>query len=256
MFQRLLVVILVLCIAPFGLSGCASKETFTPTVYRDCYDPIKKLRDDERRVASKTAATAAFVAAGYLAICLASGGKPVPCLLGATIAAAAAGAVAYHNAVKQQTKDENARMARYMMDLDGDISNLNIATASARMAIQCYEGKFQTALSRYKKKEISREQLDASYAEITGGIEEAQKILGKVIVSAEKNDKQYRAAIEEERKVKPIRNENRKPASGPPSLGGVEAKQASYQAGIQDAQKADQELVAFRERMRIHMESS
>jgi len=278
MFQRSFVLLLVVCL---GLTGCASKygeQTAIVALYSDCYEPIRVLRAEENRVAKTTAGAA--VAGGLLGA-LVGGltGGARGAIVGGLSGAAAAGTLGYFAAVQSKNKDENARMARYMQDLDGDISGLNIATASARMALQCYEQKFETRLAQYKEKAISREQLQASYTEIKSGVDEAHRILGKVIVTAQESDAKYQAAINEEVKLQQpaaqqvsqpapraaTRQASRPPSqqvaqaepqqspSQPSSLGEVKAKQVGYQASIADAQKAQKEAEDFNLRMAENM---
>ena len=274
---------LVICLACIGLSGCASKygeQTAIVKSFPDCYEPIQTLRNEENRVAKTTVGGA--VAGGIL-------GAVIGGLTGGTrgaIAGAVAGGVAggvggYAYAVNKQSSDENARMARYMQDLNGDISGLNIATASARMSIQCYQQKFDMRLAQYKEKTITREELQTSYVEIKSGVDEAQRILGKVILTAQESDAKYQAAIDAEEKraapqpqpqsqpqrapaePKRYKQPQQQPVSQKPaaqqstaqsgSLGEVKAQQASYQAGIADAQKAQREAEDFSARMAENM---
>lgn len=273
MYQRSLVLLLVVCL---GFSGCASKygeQTAIVVEYSDCYEPIRTLRAEENRVAKTTAAIA--VAGGILGGVLGGlRGGIKGAILGAAGGAAAAGTLGYFVAVQQKSKDENARMAHYLQDLNGDISGLDIATASARRAIQCYEEKFEMRLAQYKEKAISREQLEESYKEIKSGVDEAQRILGKVIVTAQESDGRYQAAINEEEKRplsntqanltnRPKRTGGKQPQNGgekqsppePPkgSLDEVKTTRLSYQTSIADAQKSQKEAEDFSARMAENM---
>ena len=264
MHKRPLIIALLVCLAGSGLSGCASKygeQTAVVKLHADCYDPIKALRAEEHRVAKATAGGA--VAGGILgAVVGGLTGGTRGAIAGAVAGAAVGGASGYFIAVSKQNKDENARMARYLQDLEGDISSLTVATASARMAIQCYEKKFETSLAQYKEKAITREQLQESYTEIKSGLDEAQRILGTVIVSAQEGDAKYQAAITEEEKqlqqpassrqqAQPQRRQTQyspnspKPAPAQASTSGsldnVKAKQASYQSSIAETQKTQED---------------
>jgi plasmid maintenance system killer protein/uncharacterized protein YceK len=256
MTMRSLVAVLVLCLASLGLSGCASKygqQTTKVELYPDCYEPIKQLRSSENSVAGKTIGGA--VGGGLLsfATCALINRGGSNCAGAAVAGAIAGGTAGYFYAVQQKSADENARMAHYLQDLDGDISNLNIATASARMSIQCYEKKFNVSLAQYKKKEISREQLDASYKEIKSGVDESSRILGQIIDTAQKNDALYVAAINEEEKLQPSRQQPVKRATQTKSLGDVKVAQASYKASIADAQKAQKSADNFSAKMAENM---
>ena len=120
-------------------------------------------------------------------------------------------------------------------------------------------------LAQYKEKAISREALEASYKEIKSGIDEAQRILGKVILTAQESDARYQAAIDEEEKRRhgsssvAVAQERgkvqsaQKPTPKPSSLGEVKAKQASYQASVADAQKVKKEVADFDAKMAANM---
>lgn len=276
MRQRSLIVILMVCLA--SLSGCASKygeQTAIVNLYSDCYEPIQTLRSEEHRVA-KTTAGGAVAGAILGAVVGGLTGGTRGAVAGAVIGGVAGGTTGYFYSVHQQNKSENARMARYLQDLDGDISGLTIATASARKAIQCYGQKFDMRLAQYKEKAITREQLEESYTEIKSGLDEAQRILGKVLLSAQESDAQYQAALDEEEKLRQPgaaqaeperynRRSHQRPARQTPrpsaqeqtsqtsSLGEVKAKQASYRAEIADNQKAQDELDDLKARMAENM---
>ena len=247
MFQRSLVAILMLCLASVGLSGCAStygKQTTKVELYPDCYEPIKTLRKEENRPVNSAVTGAAAAGFFTLATCaIINRDVSASCVGQAAVSAAAGATAGYFLGVQQKSRDENSRMAYYLQDIEGDISGLNIATASARMSIQCYQKKFDASLAQYKKKSISREQLEASYKEIKSGLDESQRILGKVIESAQESDARYMAAIQEEEKL----------ASRSASFKQVKSKQASYKASIADAQKAQKSLDNFSARMAENM---
>ena len=251
----------MVCLVSLGLSGCTSKygeQTAIVKSYSDCYAPIQKLRNEEHRVAKQTAGGAvAGALVGGLIGGLAGGGRGAA--VGAVSGAAVGGAGSYYFSVRQQSKNENIRMARYMQDIKGDISGLNIATASARMSIQCYEKKFETSLARYKAKTISREQFQDSYKEIKSGVDEAHRILGVIISSAQEQDAQYKQALDEEEKLHQMPAKAARGGSPPPapikrsSLNEVKRTQTSYQTSISNAQKTQKEAEDFNARMAENM---
>ena len=264
MLQRSLAAILILCIACSGLSGCASKYGAPTTEvkhYHTCYAPIQRLRDEEHRVTRTVAVSATLTGAVIFTLCLARGGDAIRCSILAAAGAAGAGTAAYFLAVQNQNKNQNARMAQYLQDLNGDISGLNIATASARMAIQCYWEQFEILVAQYRERGLTgvqlRKQVEASesYKEISSGIDEAQHILGKVIVSAEKSDKMYQEAIAQETKQQQQGQDSQPSVAQPPKeIDKVKAAQVNYKTSIEDAEKASRELKEFRGKMAAHME--
>lgn len=202
MCQRLLVLLLVVCL---GLSGCASK--YGPTItkvesYPDCYAPIQRLRDGEHDTAKGAGVGAALGCGAGALLGLASGrwqNAILGCLAGATVGGVAGG---YYGQRKKES-NANVRMAAYLRDLEGDISNLNIETAAARTAIDCYEKRFDQALAQFKDGQITRTEYDRKYNEIKNGLTEAQTILGKTVEAAKKIDEQYNYAFTQERYITP-----------------------------------------------------
>ena len=195
--------IVCLGLAMLLLGGCASKygpQTTTVQYYPQCYSPISELRRAESDY-KQTVATGSIVGAlvgalgGYLAT-----GKAEGAIVGAAAGTVAGTAVGYAQAESRQSADENRRMASYLSQLDGDISGLNGVTASARLAIQCYDKQFQEALAAYKAGRISKPELQARYAEIRSGSQEAANIMGQVVDSTLEKERQYQQALAQEAK--------------------------------------------------------
>lgn len=185
----------------FLLTGCASKygSQITEVVYYpQCYSPIAELRADESKYRS-TVGTSTVVGAllgalgGYLAT-----GNTKGTLVGAAAGGAAGAATGYVAAESQERSATNKRMAEYMQELDGDISNLNAIKASAKMTLQCYNKEFKQTVAAYKGKRISRSELDARYVEIRNGSTEAANILGETINATMEKEQQYQAVIAEQ----------------------------------------------------------
>lgn len=181
------------------LPGCASKygtQKTTVNYYPACYQPIQDLRNSEHDVAKGTAAGAVVGAlGGALLGLLASGGKWQGAVVGGA-AGGVAGAVGGNiYASKQKEADDNRRLASYLQDIDGDISNLDITGAAARNSLQCYERQFAALVRDIKARTISREAAQARYSEISSGREEAIAILGDAAAYARNLDQQYEQAL-------------------------------------------------------------
>ena len=189
-----------------SLTGCASKTLPEPVVtpethpYTDCYAPIKSLRDSENSTATVIYAGVgvALGCAGGALLGLLLTGDWRGALAGCIGGGIGGGAIGAYYAERQKETDENARMAAYLRDLDGDISNLTLVTASARKAIQCYNDKFYLARTQYKKKQITREEFAHKYREIRKGMQEAQQILGATAQEAQTIDAAYTNAFAKE----------------------------------------------------------
>lgn len=193
-------VLLLLSLLLVSLStGCASKygpQQTQVNYYPACYDPIQKLRNSEHDVAKGTAAggaAGALIGAGLGF--LASGGDAKAAIGGAVVGLGVGGVVGNQIASRRKIEDENARMAGYLSDLKGNISNLDIQTASAKAALQCYDRQFSILLAGIKSKKVSRAEAQRMFAEIQSGTQEATNILGVIEKDAREMEKQYRAAL-------------------------------------------------------------
>lgn len=190
---------LALVLSMPALTGCASKYGEQKTVvnyYPACYRPIQELREGENNVAKTTAGGAVMGALGGALIgLLASGGKWQGAVVGAA-AGGVTGTVAGNiYAKKQQEADDNRRLASYLQDIDGDISNLDVVGAAARNSLQCYDRQFATLVRDMKAGAITREAAQARYGEISSGREEAIAILGEAATQARNLDSQYEQAL-------------------------------------------------------------
>ena len=186
-----------------SITGCASKygnQTVKVENYPDCYEPIKQLRDNENSTAKGVGVGAALGCGGGALIGLLAGGwrgAIVGCIAGGV----AGGATGAYYAERKKEANENTRMAAYLRDLDGDISNLDIAAASARSAIKCYKERFYQADEQFKNQQISKYEYDRRYSEIKSGLTEAQLILGRTVQDAQAVDAAYRDAFTKERYI-------------------------------------------------------
>jgi len=189
-----------------SLTGCASKygtQLTHPECYPECYEPIHQLRDKENNVAKGAGVGAAVGCASGTAVGLIKGKKWQDALVGCLAGGIMGAAIGAYYEKRQVDKDTNVRMAAYIRDLDGDISNLNIETVSAQRAIECYKRRFDEATVQFKKGLISREDYGKKYHEISSGMREAQMILGENVATAQKIDQQYNDAFAKEGYINP-----------------------------------------------------
>ncbi|MBQ9451718.1 MAG: hypothetical protein IJU65_00265 [Desulfovibrio sp.] len=185
-------------------SGCAGKygtQTTAVNYYPACYRPIQDLRTHEHDVAKGTAGGAALGALGGAALgFLLSGGKWQGAVTGAAVGGVAGGVTGNIYASKQKEADENKRMASYLQDIDGDISNLDVVGAAARASLQCYDRQFASLIADIKAKRVTRDVAQRMYAEIASGREEAISLMGNAVTNGRNLDQQYEAAfVSEER---------------------------------------------------------
>lgn len=184
------------------LPGCASKygeQRTAVNYYPACYQPIQDLRNRENDVARGTAGGAIVGAlGGALLGLLASGGKWQGAVVGGATGGVAGTMAGNMYARKQQEADDNRRLASYLQDIDGDISNLDIAGAAARTSLQCYDRQFNVLLAEIKARTITRAAAQQRFAEISAGREEAISILGNAVYHGKNLDQQYEQAFASE----------------------------------------------------------
>lgn len=195
--------LLLLVMLAFSMTaGCASKYGTPQTkvnYYPACYDPIKKLRDSEYSTAEGTATGAALGVAGGALLGFLATGKVEGALVGGVAGGVAGGVIGNQIAKNQQIADDNKRMAAYMEDLNGSITDLDIASASARASLQCYDKQFKLLLAGIRQKKVSKAKAEQMFAEIESGTREASSILGTLEDDAADMARQYQAALASER---------------------------------------------------------
>lgn len=207
----------ILVVLLLGTGGCASKYGTRKTAvnyYPACYNPIADLRQNEHGTAAGTATGAVIGALGGALIgLLATGGKWQGAVVGGATGGVAGTVAGNIYAKKQQEADDNRRLASYLQDLDGDISNLDLAGAAARTSLQCYDRQFNLLVAAIRAKQIDRQSAAARYAEISSGREEAIAILGNAAQYGRNLDQQYEQAFmsEEQNISKPAQSAASKP---------------------------------------------
>ena len=203
--RRLLALILTIPLLLSGLAGCASRygeQKTTVNYYPGCYRPIQDLRDREYDVAKGAGGGAALGAlGGALLGMFLSGGKWQGAVAGAATGAAAGGIMGASTAQAQRERDDNKRMATYLQNIDGDISDLDITSAAARTSLQCYDQQFALLLKDIRAKAIDRETAAKRFAEISSGREEAIALLGNAVSHARNLDEQYEQAFASEERA-------------------------------------------------------
>ncbi|MDR0339520.1 MAG: hypothetical protein LBH65_04515 [Desulfovibrio sp.] len=183
------------------VTGCASKygtQTTQVNHYPDCYAPINELRQNEF-VAEKSAvggAVAGAVIGGLIGY--AATGKASGAAVGAAAGGIAGGAAGGIYGQHQRNQNDSARLDEYNASLDGNIREVNKATAAAKVARQCYERQFTVAASEFKAGHITREQFNSRYLEVTQGLEEAANILGEANRNSAQVAADYNRAVDQE----------------------------------------------------------
>ncbi len=192
----------------FSITGCASRYGVRQTdvvYFPACYDPIQRLRDSESNVASSTVGGAALGAIGGAILGLITTGEAEGAIAGAAIGAAAGSVTGNVMARNRQAEEENRLMSQYLRDLEGDISELDIVSASARTSLQCYSRQFRSMITSFKRGRITRSQMQSMYNEIQSGTREAANLLGNAVYNGRQLERQYQQALYEQANPAPAR---------------------------------------------------
>ena len=187
-------------------SGCATskygEQITTVNHYPQCYAPIQELRQADKDFNTTVAvSTTVGVIGGALIGFLASGGKAQGAAIGAAAGGVAGAGVGYAKAKQERIADDNRRMSSYLVDIEGDISGIDRATAAARVARDCYTREFQQAIAGYKAGSLTKTELTSRYTEIKNGCIEAASILDSMISTTDDKEREYQMAVQEEARL-------------------------------------------------------
>ena len=179
-------------------NGCTSKygsQITDVNHYPNCYAPIAELRADEKNVQTGTGAGAAIGAFMGALVGYAATGKASGAVAGAATGAVVGGLAGYGIAKHKTESDAKVRLANYAEAVGQDVNQMDVATASASKARQCYEAAFDTARADFKNKRISAAEFEARYKEIRTGLLETANILDNISINMTEKDKEYREAL-------------------------------------------------------------
>ena len=165
--------------------GCAKKtELVKANYYPKCHEPLAYLH-------SRGSGTGKAIAGGALqggvlsGIATAIAGaimgnlRPTGILAGVAAGGAVGGIVGGVGQHSAQEKADNQRMAKYMEEIDGDISKLDIVGAAATASKQCYQRAFASLTQDMRSGAISPSAAGPRFTEITAGLQESDQLLGE-----------------------------------------------------------------------------
>ncbi len=191
----------LLLLGSLSLTGCASKygtQTTQVRHYAMCYQPVAELRQDENITANSTATGAV----GGAIIGAILGGLITGKASGAAVGAAAggaAGAVGGNIYGKNQEAKRNAEFyTKYANQLNAETASMNRATSAAKIAANCYEKEFKSAIKQVQAGTMTRAQLSERYTEIRSGLEETARILQTTYTNTAEKDAQYQQVMSQE----------------------------------------------------------
>lgn len=179
-------------------NGCTSKygsQITDVNHYPNCYAPIAELRADEKNVQTGTGAGAAIGAFMGALVGYAATGKASGAVAGAATGVVVGGLAGYGIAKHKTESDAKVRLANYAEAVGQDVNQMDVATASASKARQCYEAAFDTARADFKNNRISAAEFEARYKEIRNGLLETANILDNISINMTEKDKEYREAL-------------------------------------------------------------
>lgn len=167
-------------------TSCAKKteDTVQAHYYPSCHEPLAYLH-------SRTGGTGKAVATGAVqggvisgiatAIVGAITGnlRPVGVLAGVAAGGAVGGLVGGVNQHQNIERADNQHLAKYLEEVDGDISNMDIVQAAATVSKQCYAREFATLTREMREGKIEDSAALARYTEIVAGTKEADQLLGE-----------------------------------------------------------------------------
>lgn len=189
-------------------SGCASKygeQKTTVEYYPACYKPIEDLRQSEHGKSKTT--VAGIIIGGTLGVVggavigAASGFRPEGIAAGAIVGAIAGGLISNIYWDHHKIKEDNKRLATYLETIDGNITGMDVVTASATSSLQCYDREFNLLITAMRDKTIDKDAAAKRFAEISSGREEAINILGEVSKYGRDLNQEYAEAMKKEEKV-------------------------------------------------------
>lgn len=178
---------LVFCMSVLMLlpAGCAKKtETVHVHYYPSCYEPLGYLHQRKGENTGKAVAAGAIQGGILSGIATAIAGaitgnlRPVGMLAGVAAGGVVGGVVGGVNQHNVSEKEDNQHLSKYLEEIDGDISNMDIVTAAATVSRQCYAKEFNILLKNMREGKLDKNAAVARYTEIETGTKEADQLLG------------------------------------------------------------------------------
>lgn len=173
--------LLALLILPLG---CAKKtEPVKAYYYTNCHEPLAYLHSrgsGSGKAIASSALQGSVISGIATAIVGAITGnlRPVGILAGVAAGGAVGGIAGGVGQYSEQQKQDNQHMAKYMEEIDGDISNMDIVGAAATASKQCYMRAFNNLTEEMRAGRITPASSGARFTEISAGIKEADQLLG------------------------------------------------------------------------------
>lgn len=168
------------------LPGCAKNtETVKAYYYPSCHEPLAYLHSRTGGGATGKAVAKGAIQGGVIsgiaaAIVGAITGnlRPVGVLAGVAAGGAVGGLVGGVNQQQSIDKEDNQHLAKYLEEVDGDISNMDIVQAAATVSKQCYAREFKSLTEEMREGRIEGSAARARFTEIEAGTKEADQLLG------------------------------------------------------------------------------
>ena len=192
-------IISLMIILPIVLSGCAGMAPKTTTVnyFPECYAPIAKLREEQKKFVTNVAAGALIGAVIGAGVGLALGGAR-GAIIGTGAGALAGGLMGYATAKQNKIKNDKERRASIASDIDGDISSMDSIAMASALSRKCYSDQFDIELAKFKNGEISKQEFSQRAGEIISGLNEIATLVKSSYAGANDKLTQYQNAVDAE----------------------------------------------------------
>lgn len=193
--SKLCMIFLVLC--TFTVQACAPKVPEFVKHYPECYEPIHQLRLAEAEY-KKTIAKGVIIGLIGGSLVGAATGRSQNIIIGAAAGAIAGAIIGAAKATYDERAQENEIMARYLAEVDGQMSGLDGTTVAAKAAAKCYQERFQKAVADYKANTITKEQFSDQFLEIKNGLLEASTIMADIRSTAQQKEVEFFQTLNQE----------------------------------------------------------
>ena len=164
--------------------ACAQKNVVEnqASYYPDCREPLDYIanRGGMGKAVGSGALQGALIGLISAAVYGAITGRGNPVNIAGSVGAgmAVGGAMGAMN--HTSSKEDTRRLARYLEEIDGDISGMNdVVKAGATVSMQCYAKKFDQLLEKIRQGQLPEKGAKARFADIIHGREEAAALLGQ-----------------------------------------------------------------------------
>jgi hypothetical protein len=165
--------------------------------YKNCYDPIQKLRDEEQEYQNTLikGAVGGIVLGALTGLAVGGDGKDAA--VGALVGLGLGLGTAFVLAEYEQMNDDRERSLYLSKSMITDAVVVDRVSSSAAIASDCYHKQFDMLLAEYKSGHIPKDNFQERAVEIITGLNEIAAITKKTNTDASKQMAQYQEALQD-----------------------------------------------------------